>query len=734
VTDDSDRPPVDRGEASEQPTSGPVGDGAHTRGAHGEAGGRIGPFRLVSRLGAGGMGEVWLAEQTEPLRRRVALKLIRAGMDTREVVARFEAERQTLAILDHPNVARVYEAGETARGRPYFVMEYVAGEPITAYCDHRRVPLRDRLELFVHVCEGVQHAHQRAIIHRDLKPSNVLVTEQDGRPVPKIIDFGIAKATAQRLTAATLFTHAGQIVGTPAYMSPEQADETSEDIDTRTDVYSLGVLLYELLVGALPLEPDELRAAGLQEMRRRIREVEPSRPSARLATLDPGVSSAAAWDRGLEVESLRRVVAGDLDWITMKALEKDRARRYDAPRDLAADLARYLDDLPVLAGPPSLTYRARKFARRNRRRLQGVAAAVVALAGIAAVWSVRARQTEMAFQRFSQDISSVHGKIEGVQAIALAFGEPVFVEGYACTALATLLDDIAPLGDGRENVAPWFADFSGQSGARASEYVAAQERARAWVREMDERGTPVPHRERPAFRFDDPLVREAEGRLESGVLRFYEDVYEIDAWKTPLPNLLMAIQLGKLWIARADREPDFPVALEDYRRAIRIGRLLRREDVILITGWTGLQVVQDGLEALSRRQRAVGDTAGADRTGVALAALMAERLEMVRVFDVLNIQDDVLRRWWQLKVRVPGWKVDEVRDLARAHPSRAVRIEAQMALAILSNFADDDAREAASRTLDELVEDADPLVAKFAASHRERASEMMGSDELGFGD
>jgi non-specific serine/threonine protein kinase/serine/threonine-protein kinase len=308
---------------------------------------------------------VFQAEQQEPVRRTVALKLIKAGMDTEQVVARFESERQALALMDHPGIARVFDAGATDQGRPYFVMEYVRGEPISAYCDRHRLSTAERLVLFVQVCEAVHHAHQKGIIHRDIKPSNVLVTEQDGKPVPKIIDFGVAKATQQRLTERTLFTQLGAMVGTPEYMSPEQAELTGLDIDTRTDVYSLGVLLYELLVGALPFDSRELRQGAFDEMRRRIREDEPSRPSSRLSTLGDA-SEESARRRRTDRRALTRQLRGDLDWITMKALEKERERRYASANEFAEDLRRHLDDHPVAAGPPRLGYQVGKFVRRHR--------------------------------------------------------------------------------------------------------------------------------------------------------------------------------------------------------------------------------------------------------------------------------------------------------------------------------------------------------------------------------
>ncbi len=353
-------------------------------------------FRVLQRLGDGGMGEVYEAEQLEPVRRRVALKVIKWGMDTKEVLARFESERQALALMNHPNIARVYEAGATYSGRPYFAMEYVKGVPLTEYCDTHRLTTDERLNLFIQVCEGVQHAHQRGVIHRDMKPSNVLITIQNDQPVPKIIDFGVAKATSQRLTERTLFTELGQWIGTPEYMSPEQAEMTGLDIDTRTDVYSLGVVLYELLVGAQPFDSTTLRKVGFDEMRRRIREDEPPRPSTRASSLG-GDSDLAAQRRRTDSVGLVRELRGDLDWIVMKALEKDRMRRYATPLELAADIRRHLTYEPVVASPPSALYRLKKFVRRHRVAV--VASSVVILALIVGivgttVGMVRARQGE----------------------------------------------------------------------------------------------------------------------------------------------------------------------------------------------------------------------------------------------------------------------------------------------------------------------------------------------------
>jgi serine/threonine protein kinase len=323
--------------------SGNSGDDSPTHPAAGSAAGLViaGRYTLVEVIGEGGMGSVYRAEQTEPVRRQVALKLIKSGMDSKAVLARFDAERQALALMDHPNIARVFDGGTTPSGQPFFVMELVQGVPLTKYCDQKRLPVRARLELFVHVCQAVQHAHQKGIIHRDLKPGNVLVTEVDARPTPKVIDFGVAKATELKLTDMS-YADTGAIVGTPAYMSPEQADPSSMDIDTRTDVYALGVMLYELLVGSPPIDARQFKRGALLEMLRMVREVDPPRPSTRLSTAENLPNIAA--NRGAEPATLARALRGELDWVVMKALEKDRSRRYETANALARDIQRYLAD------------------------------------------------------------------------------------------------------------------------------------------------------------------------------------------------------------------------------------------------------------------------------------------------------------------------------------------------------------------------------------------------------
>jgi serine/threonine protein kinase len=356
----------------------------------------IGVYRLLERIGQGGMGDVWLAEQETPVRRRVALKLIRAGMNTREIVARFESERQALALMDHPAIAKVFDAGATAEGLPYFAMEYVAGVPVTQYCDTHCLSVYERLKLFVQVCSGVQHAHQRAMIHRDLKPSNILVTQVDDKPVPKIIDFGIAKATTPHLTHETMLTLVGTPIGTLQYMSPEQATFGEEDVDTRSDVYSLGVVLYELLTGTLPLNLTANGNVAFHEVFRRIREEDAARPSTRIRTSGEHAPRAAC-DRQTEPGALSKQLKGDLDSIALKALEKDRSHRYGSPSELADDIERYLHNQPVLAVPPSFAYRARKFVRRHR--ISVAASAALAVAAVVLIVSLTVASIRIARER-----------------------------------------------------------------------------------------------------------------------------------------------------------------------------------------------------------------------------------------------------------------------------------------------------------------------------------------------
>lgn len=413
MTDDSKRPPPDDGAPFDPESTAPSSpDDATIPSAPDDAtltsggpsappdqerpGTMIGPYRLVRPLGEGGFGTVYLAEQQEPIQRRVALKVIKLGMDTREVIARFEAEKQALALMDHPGIAKVFDAGATATGRPYFVMELVEGVPVTEYCDRHTMGTRERLDLFREICGAVQHAHQKGVIHRDIKPSNVLVTEVAGKPVPKVIDFGIAKATDARLTEKTLFTQESQFIGTPAYMSPEQTGLAGLDVDTRSDIYSLGVLLYEMLTGVTPFDDASLRSAGFAEIQRIIREDDPPRPSTRASRLGERLDATAA-HRRLRAQQLVKRLRGELDWVVMKCLEKDRARRYETANGLARDIERFLADEPVSASPPSRTYRLRKLVVRNRAVFAAGAVMVLLLAaGVVgtSIGLVRARQAE----------------------------------------------------------------------------------------------------------------------------------------------------------------------------------------------------------------------------------------------------------------------------------------------------------------------------------------------------
>ena len=374
----------------------------------------IGPYKLLSVLGEGGMGIAYLAEQKQPMWRQVAVKVIKPGMDSRRVVSRFEAERQALALLDHPNIAHVYDAGTTELGRPYFVMEYIKGLSITDYCDHHKLTIEDRLGLFLQICQAVHHAHQKGIIHRDIKPSNILVSVENNRPVPKIIDFGVAKATGRPLTERTVFTEDSLLLGTPEYMSPEQVDMAKEDIDTRSDVYSLGVLLYVLLTGVLPFESDTLRKGGIDQIRRTIRETDPKTPSTRLTSLGEEAKKVAQ-SRRTEIATLAKKLHKELEWIPLKAMRKERAERYRSASEFVDDIENYLKGAPLIAGPPSAVYRLKKLILRNRALIIGIAAVMaVLIAGIivSTLFAIKAQREAKVSQSMTDFFQS--GAIGGI--------------------------------------------------------------------------------------------------------------------------------------------------------------------------------------------------------------------------------------------------------------------------------------------------------------------------------
>jgi serine/threonine protein kinase len=430
----------------------------------------IGRYKLLQQIGEGGFGTVYMAEQEEPVRRRVALKIIKLGMDTKQVIARFEAERQALALMEHPNIAKVFDAGATETGRPYFVMELVRGVPITDYCDQNRLGTTERLDLFMAVCGAVQHAHQKGVIHRDIKPTNVMVTLHDGTPVPKIIDFGIAKATNQRLTERTLFTEYNQFIGTPAYMSPEQAEMSGLDVDTRSDIYSLGVLLYELLTGTTPLDTQQFRKAAYTEIQRLIREEEPHRPSVRVSTMGQAATTAAE-QRRTDLPGLARALRGDLDWVVMKALEKDRTRRYETANALRMDVQRFLANEPVLASPPGTIYRVRKFVRRNRTGVivgATVAAALVIGLLLAATGLIQARREAAASQAINEFFNDALASVDPRQ---LHQHSGFAREGVAVFETAGVLaQDISVLEmmlKARERIGSSFAPSKPQPGKRS---------------------------------------------------------------------------------------------------------------------------------------------------------------------------------------------------------------------------------------------------------------------------
>lgn len=464
---------------------------------------QIGPYRVLRPLGEGGMGTVYLAEQLAPVRRRVAIKVIKRGMDSREVLLRFDAERQALAQMNHPNVAAVFDAGQADDGRPYFVMEYVDGLPLTTYCEKRHVSIRARMELLSKVCRAVQHAHQKGIIHRDLKPSNVLVRERDGVTEPMVIDFGVAKATHQRLTEQTLATQAGVMIGTPAYMSPEQADGNGLDVDTRTDVYALGVLLYELVSGALPFESARLRSAGLEEMRRIIREMEPRKPSTRITealqvtafTSGSNANDAFADAKRSLLRTRLREVRGELDWIAMRCLEKDRSRRYDSATALAQDIDRFLNAEPVAAGPPSVVYRAGKFVRKHRAALFASGTVFALLIGALVTTSLLYVRAEEARARARSEIIRSQTSLELLRR-AIRAADPDVARGRDTTLLEGVLAEaergIAELAPGQADVAAELAVLIGETYGNLGKFERAETNLRLAIQRFDQFRPPLP--------------------------------------------------------------------------------------------------------------------------------------------------------------------------------------------------------------------------------------------------
>jgi non-specific serine/threonine protein kinase/serine/threonine-protein kinase len=516
----------------------------------------IGAYKLLEQIGEGGMGLVFMAEQTAPVRRKVALKVLKPGMDTRQVVARFEAERQALALMDYPHIAKVFDAGTTPAGRPFFVMELVRGVPITEFCDQRRLTTRQRLELFVLVCQAVQHAHQKGIIHRDLKPSNVLVTLHDVTPVPKVIDFGIAKAAGQQLTERTLFTQFAQMVGTPLYMSPEQAEMNGLDVDTRSDVYALGVLLYELLTGTTPFESQTLKKVGLDEMRRLIREEDPPMPSQRIHTLSAEACTTVSERRGVDGRRLGKVLRGELDWVVMKALEKDRNRRYESASALAADVRRYLNDEAVAACPPSAGYRLRKIARRNRRLL--VTAAVVTVALVAATvvssWqAVVAREAQYQAESDRDRAQSAEKKSKADQERAKAAERRAATEAAIALAVNDFLQQ----------------DLLGQAATSPQTGQGVDGNPNLTVREALDRAAA-----RIGTRFQDqPLV---EAAIRTTIGASYRSLYE---FQLAAPHLERAVKLRE-----AHLSPDHPDTIDSmYRLAETFGYMGRLPDSMALS-------------------------------------------------------------------------------------------------------------------------------------------------------
>lgn len=569
-------------------------------------------YRLVEQIGEGGFGAVFRAEQIEPIQRDVAFKIIKLGMDTAHVIARFEVERQALAMMDHPNIAKVLDAGATDRGRPYFVMEFVAGQPITAYCDERKLSLTARLELFVAVCHAVQHAHQKGIIHRDIKPGNVLVAQVDGRPTPKVIDFGIAKAIEQRLTEQSMFTELGQFIGTPAYMSPEQAGAVGDDIDTRSDIYSLGVLLYELLTGATPFDLQTLRGAAFEEIKRVIREVEPPRPSTRLSTLGESLP-VVAQQRSIEPHKLGPVLRGELDWVIMKALEKDRGRRYATAVDFAADVERFLKNEPVAACPPSRMYRLRKFVAKHRFAVGAIAAVALTLvAGLIATSVQYVRAESLAAEEASarQLAESRYDEI-----VRLADLKRLADARAAADELWPAYPDTVP------KIEVWFAADVALLQENAEKHRATLEKLRAAAQPYDEAQEQENRTTHPAFAEYQSLQKNLAGaRAELVELNTADLTQEINQRR-----------VGKTTKAIADME----TRLEELTAAVNQRRLWRFSNTADQWQHDTLALLVDDLAKFFDEDPSIGTVAN-----------VRERLAFAQSVEEKTVTSDAAKRAW----------------------------------------------------------------------------------------
>ena len=581
----------------------------------------IGRYKILQAIGEGGCGTVYMAEQEQPVRRRVALKVIKLGMDTKEVIARFEAERQALAMMDHPNIAKVLDAGATETGRPFFVMELVRGVPITKYCDDNNLPTVDRLKLFAQVCYAVQHAHQKGIIHRDIKPSNILVTLHDGLPVPKVIDFGIAKATQGRLTDSTMFTAFEQFIGTPAYMSPEQAELSGLDIDTRADIYSLGVLLYELLTGRTPFDPQEMLKVGLDEMRRHIREVEPMRPSTQLSALEKATLTTTALHRRTDALKLIKLIDGDLDWIVMRCLEKDRTRRYETANGLALDLQRHLDNEPIAARPPSAAYRFQKMVRRNRFVFAGgavVAFGLIVGAAVAtwqAVRAIRAEQAARVELRKSEEVAQFLTSIWGGVGPAVLRGRDTgLFKEFLDQAAQRLRQELAD----QPEVQSWLYGSLGLEYQAVREFASAEAMMRQRLAIL-----------RKLHGNDHPDVIDALGTLayllqEAGDLAGAEAVDRealVIAQRSEGPAHDQLAELLDSVAGVQDLRGDFSGAVATRRELVAARRLLNGADDL---------TVATALESLAKAEAAAGDPAAGEVSGQKALGIRRKQLRLQR--------------------------------------------------------------------------------------------------------